>query len=176
MDGTVDALMCAPDGNSVLLCSYERDELFGVADALDRCPRTESCQAENRTVLVRLPLNACQILHECPETARELLRRSQQQQRAANERMRRLVLCNLETRLARHLHDSAEAQHVNRTRRIVITLPETQTRLAKKLHASRTRVNITLQKWARDGDISYTKNRITVHQSDHFWAKCGLSN
>ena len=161
--GRIDKSVLGQNGQNIVIRTFGSGAIFGhecLSGDDTPSPCTHIAIEPSATIDIT-PAQAEPLLQD-PHFARALHADLAREVKAMDRFIRRMLLCNLETRIAHYLRDHQTGDD--------ILLPDSQPRIAAKVNASRTRVNITLQNWVKSGEITVSRNRVTI-QSEQFWKK-----
>jgi CRP/FNR family cyclic AMP-dependent transcriptional regulator len=163
VSGRIDKRVLGPNGQEIVVRTFGQGAIFG-HECLTGSTMPSPCAhiATEPSATIEMTAAQAEPLLEDPRFVRALHADLAREIQAMDRFIRRMLLCNLETRIAHYLRDHLTGDD--------ILLPDSQPRIAAKVNASRTRVNITLQNWVKSGEITVTRNRVTI-QSEQFWKK-----
>ncbi|WP_284164099.1 Crp/Fnr family transcriptional regulator [Frigidibacter sp. SD6-1] len=170
--GTIDAVLSEADGRQAFLASHGPGSVIGLSDLADGRGGSATLLAVGDCQAIRLSERDSRALLMLDVMQAAIAREARAELAVLRENFRRLSLYSLEKRLASYLRDRAETSDGAEA---PIPLKDSQPRIATLVHASRTRVNITLQKWASEGEITLERGRVTVTRSDAFWRRYDLA-
>jgi CRP/FNR family transcriptional regulator, cyclic AMP receptor protein len=163
VSGRIDKRVLGHNGQEIVIRTFGTGAIFG-HECLTGCDTPSPCAHVAAEPAATIEMSAAQAepLLEDAHFARALHADLAREIQAMDRFIRRMLVCNLEARIAHYLRDHLTGDD--------ILLPDSQPRIAAKVNASRTRVNITLQNWVKSGEITVTRNRVTI-QSEQFWKK-----
>ncbi|WP_189412838.1 Crp/Fnr family transcriptional regulator [Neogemmobacter tilapiae] len=163
VNGRIDKRVFGQNGQDIVVRTFGPGGIFGhecLAD--DTTPTPCAHVAAEPSATIEITAAQAEPLLQDPRFARALHADLAREIQAMDRFIRRMLVCNLEARIAHYLRDHLTGDD--------ILLPDSQPRIAAKVNASRTRVNITLQNWVKSGEIKVSRNRVTI-QSEQFWKK-----
>lgn len=173
LDGTLYKILYGPKGQELILDAIEPGELTDEMALVENRPRSVTAIAYGPVRVLSIPRRCFLTLREEPALMQRVHALMYERLRKSIDAMEIMCLHRLESRLARHLLSTIDAETAARGVADV-ALPPTQSILAAMVNASRPKLNAQLQKWQRTGLISCAGNTVRIHDVDALRGKACL--
>jgi len=173
LDGTLYKILYGPKGQELILDAIETGELTDEMALVENRPRSVTAIAYGPVRVLSIPRRCFLTLREEPALMQRVHALMYERLRKSIDAMEIMCLHRLESRLARHLLSTIDAETAARGVADV-ALPPTQSILAAMVNASRPKLNAQLQKWQRTGLISCAGNTVRIHDVDALRGKACL--
>ncbi|WP_082143528.1 Crp/Fnr family transcriptional regulator [Xanthomonas sp. NCPPB 1128] len=174
VQGRLYKVLYGPDGQELIVGTIEPGGLVDEQALLEQHGRSFTAIAFGPSCVLKLTRRHFAALMAVPLFQQRIDALLRLRLRQTLDSLESICLHRLEVRLARYVLHQLELQAPHAGGGDTVALPPNQSILAAMLNASRSKLNVQLQRWVRSGLVSRRRHLLRVHDLGALYAKANL--